>query len=50
MGHKASTWGWRMKPVSGSGKDRVAGVEERALETAAIAAVLEWLFGMIEPS
>jgi hypothetical protein len=49
MGTKASTWGWRMKPVSGSGKDRVAGVEERALETAAIAAVLEWLFGMIEP-
>jgi hypothetical protein len=51
MGTKASTWGWRRKPVSGNVKVETgaAGVVEKALEAATFAAVLERMLGMIGP-
>jgi hypothetical protein len=51
MGTKASTWGWRRKPVSGSVRIETGatGVVEKALEVATFAAVLERMLGMIGP-
>jgi len=51
MGTKASTWGWRRKPVSGNVRVETgaAGVVGRALEVPTFAAVLVRMLGMIGP-
>src|SRR5574343_1800169 len=51
MGTKASTWGWRKKPVSGNVRVETgaAGVVGRAREAATFAVIRVRMLGMIGP-